>query len=83
MTHYDEPLKVLLEDKRIILASALTFLSNLTNSLTLMTTRDAVLAGYILENLTRIEMERSSIKTWIMSSEGKKPSEARPLHSYR
>ena len=72
-----------LDDKRIILASALTYLSNLTNTITFITTRDAVLTGYILENLNRIDMEKSSIKTRIISSEGQTPFAPRTLRSYR
>ena len=72
-----------LDDKRIILASALTYLSNLTNTITFITTRDAVLTGYILENLNRIDIEKSSIKTWIISSEGQTPFAPRTLRSYR
>ena len=72
-----------LDDKRIILASALTYLSNLTNTITFITTRDAVLTGYILENLNRIDIEKSSIKTRIISSEGQTPFAPRTLRSYR
>ena len=77
------PMKNYLDDKRIILASALTYLSNLTNTTTFLTTRDAVLTGYILENLNRIDIEKSSIKTWIISNEGHTPFAPRSLRSYR
>ena len=77
------PMKNYLDDKRIILASALTYLSNLTNTITFLTTRDAVLTGYILENLNRIDIEKSSIKTWIISNEGHTPFAPRSLRSYR
>ena len=77
------PMKNYLDDKLIILASALTYLSNLTNTITFLTTRDAVLTGYILENLNRIDIEKTSIKTWIISNEGQTPFAPRPLRSYR
>ena len=77
------PMKNYLDDKRIILASALTYLSNLTNTTTFLTTRDAVLTGYILENLNRIDIEKSSIKTWIISNQGHTPFAPRSLRSYR
>ena len=77
------PMKNYLDDKRIILAWALTYLSNLTNTTTFLTTRDAVLTSYILENLNRIDIEKSSIKTWIISNEGQTPFSLRPLRSYR
>ena len=74
---------IYLEDKRIILASALTYLSNLTNTITFVTTRDSVLTGYILENLNRIDIDKSSIRAWIISNEGRTPFAPRALRSYR
>ena len=48
-----------------------------------MTTRDAVFTGYVLENLNRIKIEKSSIKTWIISNEGQTPFAPRILRKYR